>query len=323
MTGAADDDAVEIAPIEDDDEARLLDYIAIRNAATPDSPDSLAQVRWESASYPGAGRRFLVIRGGRPVGTATTGRIWMHEASYERYWLGVWVLDDVRRRGIGSSLYRAASDAARRGGKTGFQTEVSERHVDGHRFLANRGFVEVDRTKAVRLELSGIELPVPQPPRGVTVTTLAARPDLLPSVHRVAIETFPDIPTGDAPVSAGTFEEFVARDVDRAGVPRDGFVIAVDDETGEAAGYANVVFQPGSTSLALHDMTAVRPAWRGRGLARALKAGTIRWAMERGLEALETGNDETNAPMRAVNARLGYLPLPDTIGLHGPLAPAR
>jgi hypothetical protein len=49
---------------------------------------------------------------------------------------------------------------------------------------------------------------------------------------------------------------------------------------------------------------------------------TIAWAIAAGLEALETGNDETNAPMRAVNARLGYRPLPDVIGLQGPLAPA-
>ena len=70
-------------------------------------------------------------------------------------------------------------------------------------------------------------------------------------------------------------------------------------------------------------MTAVRPAWRRRGIATAIKRATIAWAIDHGLEALETGNDETNAPMRAVNARLGYRPLPDVVGYRGPLAPAR
>jgi hypothetical protein len=41
--------------------------------------------------------------------------------------------------------------------------------------------------------------------------------------------------------------------------------------------------------------------------------------MAAGLRALETGNDVDNAPMRAVNARLGYGPLPDTVSLRGPL----
>jgi GNAT superfamily N-acetyltransferase len=142
-------------------------------------------------------------------------------------------------------------------------------------------------------------------------------------VHRVAVEAFPDVPTGGEPLHAGTYEEFAARDVDRAGVPRDGFVIAVDEATGEAAGYANLLFVPGSTTVALHDMTAVRPSFRGRGIATALKRATIAWAIANGLEALETGNDETNAPMRAVNRALGYRPIPDLIGLQGPLAPAR
>ena len=67
-------------------------------------------------------------------------------------------------------------------------------------------------------------------------------------------------------------------------------------------------------------MTAVAPAHRGRGIATALKRATIVWAIEAGMRVLETGNDVENAPMRAVNATLGYRPIPDEIGLRGPLA---
>jgi RimJ/RimL family protein N-acetyltransferase len=66
-------------------------------------------------------------------------------------------------------------------------------------------------------------------------------------------------------------------------------------------------------------MTAVLPAYRGRGIALALKRGTVAWAIAAGLTALETGNDVDNAPMRAVNAKLGFQPLPDTVTLRGPL----
>ncbi len=68
-------------------------------------------------------------------------------------------------------------------------------------------------------------------------------------------------------------------------------------------------------------MTAVRRAYRGRGIAMALKRATIAWAVEHGLEALDTGNDEENAPMRAVNLALGYKPVPDWIGLQGAAGP--
>ena len=41
------------------------------------------------------------------------------------------------------------------------------------------------------------------------------------------------------------------------------------------------------------------------------------WAIANGLEALETGNDVDNAPMRAVNVRLGFRPLPDFLVMRG------
>ena len=315
--------AIDIAAIDPGDDSGIEAYVAIRNATTPDSPDSAANVRWAEATYPGQGTTFLATdAAGTAVGAASAGRIWMHGPDYERWWLGLWVMPEARRRGVGTALFRACSDAARVAGKSGFQTELSEAHVEGIRFLAARGFVEVERTKAVRLDLAGVAPPPADPPAGISLTTLAARPDLLPAVHRAAVESFPDVPTGGEPLYAGTFDEFVARDVDRPDLPREGFVIAVDDATGDVAGYGNLILQAGSDTIGLHDMTAVRPAWRGRGIATAIKRTTIAWAIDNGLTALETGNDEHNAPMRAVNARLGYRPIPDSVGLRGPLAAA-
>jgi GNAT superfamily N-acetyltransferase len=315
---------VNIRRIDASDEVRLRAYMAIRNTAMPDSPDSLDQVSWEQKTYPGEVTRLLAEDDdGIAIGTASTGRIWMHERTYERFWLGIWVPREARRRGIGSALYAAASDVARAAGKTGFQTGFSEAHAEGHRFLANRGFVETDRAKVVRLDLAGVHVPQATPPAGIRLVTLAQRPDLVPGVHAVATDAFPDIPSSDRPIDVGELEEFAARDVHRAGIPQDGFFVALDEGTGEVAGYASLMYEPGSTTVAYHDMTAVARAYRGRGIATALKRATIAWAATHGIEALETGNDQANAPMRAVNAAIGYRPLPDWIGLQGPLASER
>jgi GNAT superfamily N-acetyltransferase len=313
-----------IERIQPGDEAALVDYVRIRNAVAPENTDSLEQIAWQAATYPGDGARFLARdAAGTAVGTAVTGRIWMYGPDYARWWLGIWVQPDSRRRGLGSALYEAVSDAARAAGKTGFETELSEVHADGLGFLAHRGFVETDRSKMVRLELAGLAPPEARPPAGIRLVTLAERPDLVTGVHQVAIEAFPDIPSEDEPVEVGSLEVFVARDVDRVGIPKDAFFIAVDETTSDVAGYASLIFSAGSTTEAYHDMTAVRRAHRGRGIAGALKRATIAWAVEHGLEALDTGNDEHNAPMRAVNLALGYRPVPDWIGLQGPLAPER
>ena len=96
-------------------------------------------------------------------------------------------------------------------------------------------------------------------------------------------------------------------------------MIALETASGRVIGYASLLMLPGQTRVAWHDMTAVVRAWRGRGLAGALKRATIGWAIANGLDTLETGNDVDNAAMRAVNARLGYQPAPDDVILRGPL----
>jgi mycothiol synthase len=302
-----------------DDDA-LDAYVSIANRVRPEATTSASYMRWGDRTYPG-GTHVLASIDGRPVGVASTGRINMYDASYARYWLALAVLPDARRRGVGSALWAAVSDVARRAGKIGFQTGLSEAQADGVAFLLHRRFEIVERAKMVELDLRGRHAPDVAPPAGFEITSLAARPDLVSQLHALAIEAYADIPAADEPIAVGTLDEFRTRDVEREGIPPDGLAIAIETASGRAAGWASLMFKPGSSTAAWHDMTAVGRAYRGRGIATALKRATIRWAIENGLEILETGNDEENAPMRAVNRKLGYQPIPDELTLRGPLAP--
>jgi hypothetical protein len=58
-------------------------------------------------------------------------------------------------------------------------------------------------------------------------------------------------------------------------------------------------------------------------VGRALKQATIAWSIRAGLESLETGNEERNAAMRALNDRLCYRARPDEVTFRGPVAGAR
>lgn len=300
------------------DDAELATIAALVNAVAPERPTSVEEIRWGDATYPG-GRRYVAESGGRIVGHVSVGRIYMYPEAYERLWLGIEVEPAFRRRGIGAALLHAASGHARGQGKTGLEADVSEAQADGLAFLGNRGFVETERTKSVRLDLAGLAPPTIDPPSGIEIVTLAARPELLPGVHAVAQLAFPDVPHAGTPIAAGDLDEFRARDVERPGIPADAFQVAIIASTGVVVGYANMQMIPGRAA-AWHDMTAVHPDHRGRGIASALKRATIAWAIRAGLDALETGNDVANGPMRAVNARLGYRPMPDEISLRGPLS---
>lgn len=304
------------------EDADLEVLVRLNNAITPEDPTSLDELHWSDRTYPGTSR-YVASLDGQDVGMATVGRVYVMPPEYPYLWAAVSVLPEARRRGAGEALLIATSQAAAAAGKVGLQLRVSTARPEAVAFLEHRGFTELERARMVRLDLAGLEPPAPVVPDGIDMTDLVARPDLVPGVHAVALEAFDDIPGGDEPMAVGDLAEFRARDVDRPSIPPGAFKVAVDQASGEVVGYASLMFVPASTTVAWHDMTAVRRSDRGRGIARALKEATIAWAIDHGLEALETGNDEENAAMRAVNARLGYVPLPDELAMRGPafLAP--
>jgi RimJ/RimL family protein N-acetyltransferase len=59
------------------------------------------------------------------------------------------------------------------------------------------------------------------------------------------------------------------------------------------------------------EFTASAQEWRGQGLATLAKLSALHLAARAGVRWVGTANDESNAPMLAVNRRLGHRPLPD------------
>ena len=71
---------------------------------------------------------------------------------------------------------------------------------------------------------------------------------------------------------------------------------------------------------AQNNLTGDRREYRGRGLARLLKSHSLHRAAEAGATFAVTDNDETNAPMLAVNAgaRLPAVRAPGRVGAQHP-----
>ena len=59
--------------------------------------------------------------------------------------------------------------------------------------------------------------------------------------------------------------------------------------------------------------TAVHPAYRGRGIALALKLRTIAFTREHGYRYIKTGSNAVNERMLGINAALGFQPQPARI----------
>ena len=78
-------------------------------------------------------------------------------------------------------------------------------------------------------------------------------------------------------------------------------------------GYAKLAFADETTERAFHDLTGVKRAHRGRGIAAVLKAAQIAWAKEQGFSSLQTSNEVRNAPIRHLNQKHGYVLEPGVV----------
>lgn len=228
------------------------------------------------------------------------------------------VLASARGRGVGTALYRQVSAHARSLGKSELEMAGFEDDPGGLAFANAHGFVEMGRVRALRLLLDGCRRPSVDVPAGIVIVSLAERPELARGIWETACEAMPDIPyDGDVPVSPGSFTEFAALSLAGPKYIAEATLVAVHD--GSVVGYGQLGWADRAAGIAEHEMLAVRRSWRGRGIASALKAAQIAWALANGLSELRTGNEERNLAARGVNAKFPYTPLPDQVVYRGPL----
>ena len=229
----------------------------------------------------------------------------------------VTVLPRQRRRGTGTALYEAISLWTRERGLDTIEAVVADDDAESVAFAQRRGFVEERREKGVALDLTQIDPPPVEPPEGVEIVSWAGRPELARGMYEVALEASPDIP-GFEDEKMEPFEEWLAHDMQGSGDRPEATFVAISAD--EVVGYAKLSLTEAQPTTAHHDLTGVKRAWRGRGVARALKATQVGWAKANGYRELRTRNDERNAPIRHLNEQFGYRPAIGRLYLRGPLS---
>lgn len=200
-----------------------------------------------------------------------------------------------------------------------------EDHVCGVRFLTDRGHVESMRDGGARLDLSTFDPARPAEAEeraattaGITIRTLAelkTDPDRDRKLHTLFEEIMVDVP----PLGERTpvlFDTFVRTRLDRPDLLPDAYFIAVAP-SGEYAGVSALNRPPdGSLDHLSTGVTGVRRPWRRNGLALVLKRrGLIYAKSQPGCRYVATWNASHNAPILALNARLGFVRAPWRIHL--------
>ncbi|MBG0566802.1 GNAT family N-acetyltransferase [Actinoplanes aureus] len=203
-----------------------------------------------------------------------------------------------RRRGIGAALFAAAAGHLRGIGVTRVAGTTT---VEALGFARRYGFEPTRELRYSALDLATLGSPAPPVPDGIRLVPLRdVHEDALYQADVAAATDEPgDVPGEPTPYSTWRYEIWENDSLDR------------DASTAALAGSEIVSFSllARDGDRAWSDMTATVPAWRGRGLARAVKTEALHRAAASGVRTAYTSNDESNAPMLAVNVRLGYRPV--------------
>jgi GNAT superfamily N-acetyltransferase len=212
--------------------------------------------------------------------------------------LGVLVHPDQRNQGIGSALYELAFEHLVSLGAPRATSMFDETEA-GLEFARRRGWREV------RAEILSMLDPRDVDEQPSPLVELVPARDLDPrELHRVDEEATRDVPAVEE-LEGIPYDEWRAFVWDNPLVTRDGSFGAVVDGSVAAVSLLTANIDIGR---AANMFTGTSREHRGRGLALAVKLASTHWAAANGITQIVTTNDETNAPMLAVNRRLGYRP---------------
>ena len=300
----------EIREIHEDELDR---WVAVTRTATNEADTAEGYLDWKRQAHETVW--LLASEGRDDLGTAIGVGGWHSPEGVARG--EVAVVRESRGGGVGSALLEALSAWARDLGYVDLMGPVKETDDVSLAWAARRGFVEIGRNSLLALDLRRTAKPHVDPPDGIEIVSWAERPGVEEGMYAVAREAYPDVP-GEEDAELASFEEWLSMDMQGAGDrPEATFVAFAGDEV---VGFAKFSLTEAQPTTAHHDLTGVRRAWLGRGIAGALKATQVRWAKERGYERLMTQNEERNAPIRKLNDRFGYRPAQGRLLMRGPIA---
>lgn len=274
--------------------------VAVHNVLRPDDPSTVEGfVDWRRQAEDMA---WLVASDrGEDVG-AGIGLVGWHSRPGTAI-VEAWTLPKERGHGVGRALYGELVHWALERGSIALQTAVAENDAESLAWAGRRGFREIGREGRLLLDLEAIESPAIDPPNGIAIAPWAERSGIERGLYEVFVEASPDIP-GTEDEEIPPFEKWLSNDMRGvADRPEAVFVAFAGDEV---VGYAKLSLAPSDVHTAWHDLTGVRRAWRGRGIAGALKRTQIAWAKGQGYRRLVTHNEERNEPIRRLNERYGY-----------------
>lgn len=304
---------VQLRPFQESDIPRL---VTIANAIEPDDPTTEKMARHSDAAWDDSRHYRLRLTAedehGHILGFGSV-RHSAHHFHPHKYRLDIRVDPAHQRQGTGSALYARLLTTLRERAANAVRATAKESCPAGVAFLLHRGFLEMQREWESRLAVPAFDFTpfADAEPRvaeqGITITTLQAElahnPDAIRRAYELHLACERDVPDGDA-VTDVSYDYFLAHNVEAPDALPDAWFLAKD---GERYIGVSVLFRNLADPAVLSQgLTGALRAYRGRGIAIALKLHGIRYARQHGIHTIVTGNDSTNTAMLRINDTLGF-----------------
>ncbi len=303
-----------VRDFESSDYDRLVE---IYNANYPDSPTSVDEIRYSDESRDKSKyhlSRFACTGpdSGQVLGFGRVNHAWwmFHP---QKFMVEVLVDPMYRRNGNGRTIYDQLELKLKELHATTAWATVKENLPASVAFAVKRGFVEKKRMWESWLDPSRVDSDLFQKyaekasGQGIKISTLGAEkvngPEKVRELYELSQELEGDVPF-PVPYTPISYEQWVRSMLESPSLLPDGFLVASDGN--RYVGHS-IVFRIDKEPNSLWQiMTGVRREYRGRGIGMALKLGVIDFARRNGYNMIKTWNHSDNAPMLAVNARLGF-----------------
>jgi GNAT superfamily N-acetyltransferase len=229
---------------------------------------------------------------------------------------GLAVRAEERRRGAGTLLLQEIHGLMIALGKT--MLTLGAHTESGHAFLTRAGAISKLTTIASRAPLAKLDWPGLRQWEdaagnlGLVWECYAGRVprEVLLALLPEFTALFADVPLGELEVAPVRWEiegyDHWYETINRVGGAH--HLVLLKTADGSVVGLTEAEWDSRTPGIVNQALTAVARPWRGRGLARALKARLLRQVHAHLPEAetIRTGNAEGNAAMLSINSRAGF-----------------
>jgi mycothiol synthase len=292
--------------------------------ARPGRGQSIELARRFEAANPEPNRLLLVAEDGAGVlvAAASASDGGLMGGGQNRWRANIRVAPEHRRRGLGTQMLARLEAHVRSKDAPKLQGAVRGEEEDGLRFAETHGYREFHRrfdsyVDVPAFDASGFEDPKAIAERAgiridrydVLEAEAADRVTFQRATYDSMASTQMDIPRPEPMPPPPPFEAVRAVYFEGDTFAHDASVIAVRED--RVVGVSVTIIDPEGVAYTVY--TGVDRSERGKGIALAMKLAILDRLKARGTKLFGTTNDEANAPMRGINARLGYVISPPTI----------